>query len=189
MVDALEHCPSSDENSAAEVEDPQFPGVSSVHVGGNDLRTVPSFYCLDLRVPGLIFSHIVFIAFVQYIRANSAKKGPFVKLLINVYGWIPIFTPCSFHDMRFITDISSVTDSQIMQYFGILNCIAAVYLSWIIKQRGTNELEDHRNMHVNCYDVHVDTQASCHICYATPLHEVILRMFTFYFILPDQFRQ
>jgi hypothetical protein len=86
MVDELDHCPSSEEISDAEVEDLQFPGISSVEVGDNDLRTVPSFNCLDLRVPGLIFSHIVFIAFVQYIRANSAKKGPFVKLLINVYG-------------------------------------------------------------------------------------------------------
>ncbi len=74
MVDAIEHCLSSDVISAAEAEDPQFPGISFVHVGDNDLRTAPSFNCLDPRVPGLIFLHVVFIAFVPYIRA---KNGPF----------------------------------------------------------------------------------------------------------------
>ncbi len=75
MVDVLEHCPSSDVISAAKAEDPQFPGISSVHVGYYDLRMAPSFIFLDPRVPGLIFSHIVFIAFVSYIRA---KNGPYL---------------------------------------------------------------------------------------------------------------
>ena len=73
MIDVFEHCPSSDVISAAEAEDQQFPGNSSVHVGDNDLRMAPSFNCLDPRVPGLIFSHIVLIAFVPYI---TAKNGP-----------------------------------------------------------------------------------------------------------------
>ena len=73
MVDSLEHCPSSDVISAAEAEDPRFQGISSVHVGDNDLRTAPSFNCLVPHVPGLIISHIVFIAFVPYIKA---KNGP-----------------------------------------------------------------------------------------------------------------
>ncbi len=71
MVNVLEHCPSSDVITAAEAEGPQFPGISSVHVGDYDLRMAPSFNCLDPRVPGLIFSHIVFIAFVPYIRAKN----------------------------------------------------------------------------------------------------------------------
>ena len=73
MIDVLEHCPSSDVISAAEAEDPQFPGISSVHVGDYDLRMAPSFNCPDPRVPGLIFSHIVLIALVPYI---TAKNGP-----------------------------------------------------------------------------------------------------------------
>jgi hypothetical protein len=75
MVDVLEHSPSSDVISDAEAEDLQFPGISSVHVGDYDLRMAPSFNCLDPRVPGLIFSHIVFIAFVPFIRA---KYGPYL---------------------------------------------------------------------------------------------------------------
>ena len=71
MIDVLEHCPSSDVISAAEAEDPQFPGISSVHVGDYDLRMAPSFNCLDPRVPGLIFSHIDLTAFVPYIRAKN----------------------------------------------------------------------------------------------------------------------
>jgi hypothetical protein len=51
MIDVLEHCPSSDVISAAEAEDPQFPGIYSVHVGDYDLRMAPSFNCLDPRVP------------------------------------------------------------------------------------------------------------------------------------------
>ena len=73
MIDVLEHCPSSDVISAAEAEDPQFPGIYSVHVGDYDLRMAPSFNCLDPRVPGLIFSHIGLIASVPYI---TAKNGP-----------------------------------------------------------------------------------------------------------------
>ncbi len=74
MLYELEHCPSSDVISAGEAEGPQFPGISSVHVGDNDLRTPPSFNCLDPRVPGLISSHNVLIAFVPYII--TAKNGP-----------------------------------------------------------------------------------------------------------------
>ena len=73
MIDVLDHCPSSDVISAEDAEVPQFPGISSVHGGDYDLRTAPSFNCLDPRVPGLIFSHIVLIAFVPYI---TAKNGP-----------------------------------------------------------------------------------------------------------------
>ena len=68
MVDVLEHFPSSDVISAAEAEDPQFLGISSVHVGNDDLRMAPSFNCPDPRVPGLIFSNIVFIAFVPILE-------------------------------------------------------------------------------------------------------------------------
>ncbi len=73
MIDVSEHCPSSDVISAAEAEVPQFPGISSIHGGDYDLRMAPSFNCLDPRVPGLNFPHIVLIAFVPYI---SAKNGP-----------------------------------------------------------------------------------------------------------------
>jgi len=73
LADAVEYYPSSDENIDLESADPQFPGISSVHVGDYDLRMAPSFNCPDPRVPGLIFSHIVSIAFVPYI---TAKNGP-----------------------------------------------------------------------------------------------------------------
>ena len=75
LADAVEYYPSSDESIDLESADPQFPGISSVHVGDYDLRMAPSFNCLDPRVPDLIFSHIVFIAFVPYIRA---KNGPYL---------------------------------------------------------------------------------------------------------------
>ena len=73
LADAVEYYPSPDEISDPESAEPQVPGISSVHVGDYDLRMAPSFNCLDPRVPGLIFSHIVLIAFVPYI---TAKNGP-----------------------------------------------------------------------------------------------------------------
>jgi hypothetical protein len=73
MIDVLDHCPSSDVISAEEAEVPQFPGISSIHGGDYDLRMAPSFNCVEPRVTGLSFSHIVLIAFVPYI---SAKNGP-----------------------------------------------------------------------------------------------------------------
>jgi hypothetical protein len=63
-VDALEFYLSSGEISYAYDEDPQFPGISPLHIGDNVLRMDLSFYCLDPRFPGLISSHITFIAFV-----------------------------------------------------------------------------------------------------------------------------
>jgi len=68
-VDALEFYLSSGEISDAYDDDPQFPVISPLQIGDNDLRMDPSFYCLDPRFPGLISSHITFIVFVEYFRA------------------------------------------------------------------------------------------------------------------------
>jgi hypothetical protein len=76
-TDVLELEPSSRENSDADDDDPQIPGISPLQIGDNVLGMDPSlnqsFYCLDPRFPGLISSHIAFIACVEYIRA---KKCP-----------------------------------------------------------------------------------------------------------------
>ncbi len=66
-ADALEFYLSSGEISDADDDDPQFPGISPLQIGDNVLRMDPSFYCLDPRFPGLISSHITFIAFVDCI--------------------------------------------------------------------------------------------------------------------------
>ena len=56
--------------------------------------------------------------------------------------------------MCFITDINDVIDSQMMQYFVILDGIA-VYPFRIMEQRGTDA--EHGNIHVHCYDIEVGT--------------------------------
>ncbi len=68
-ADALEFYLSYGEISHADDDYPQFPGISPLQIGYNVLRMDPSFYCLVPRFPGLISSHITFIAFVEYIRA------------------------------------------------------------------------------------------------------------------------
>ncbi len=68
-VDVLEFYLSSGEISDAYDDNPQFPDISPLQIGDNVLRMDPSFYCLDPRFPGLISSHVTFIAFVQYIRS------------------------------------------------------------------------------------------------------------------------
>ena len=72
----------------------------------------------------------------------------------NIYEREPIFASCSIYRMLFITDIFTVTDSQMRQYFGILDCIA-VYSFRIMKQRGAHE--EQRNIHVDRSDVQVGT--------------------------------
>ncbi len=68
-ADALEFYLSSGEISDADDVDPQFPGISPLPISNTVLRMDPTFYCLDPLFPGLISSHITFIAFVEYIRA------------------------------------------------------------------------------------------------------------------------
>ncbi len=71
-ADALKFYPSSGKKSEAWDDDQQFQGISLnslLQIGDNALRMEPSFKCLDQRVPGLIASHIAFIAFLEYIRA------------------------------------------------------------------------------------------------------------------------
>jgi hypothetical protein len=68
-ANALEFYASSGEISDADDDDPRYPGISPLQIGDNILRMNPSFYRLDPRFPGLISSHITFIAIVEYIRA------------------------------------------------------------------------------------------------------------------------
>ncbi len=63
-ADVLEFYPSSGEDSEPHDAVLQIPAISSSQIGDNVLSMDPSIICRDLRVPGLISSHIAFIVFV-----------------------------------------------------------------------------------------------------------------------------
>ena len=57
-TDILELHPSSGEESESDIKEQQIPGIFPMQLDANVLRMVPSFKCLDRRIPGLISSHI-----------------------------------------------------------------------------------------------------------------------------------
>ncbi len=73
-TDVLELHPSYGEDSQADPDDPQVPGIFPLQLGDNVSRIDPSFKSLGQRVQGLISSHIAFIAFVEYIRAKNCTS-------------------------------------------------------------------------------------------------------------------